>query len=108
MNRIVANSSMWTQGYGAVQSSSRMMKGSDVVVVVMNESSVELDIESSAFVESRDLDVTVRLSPSTPIFPTQPTGSMSKQLRWFCVACVTSSFFGIRHGFCSYVSPSSP
>jgi hypothetical protein len=68
-NRIVANSSMWTQGHGAVQSSSRTMKGSDVLVVVMNESSVELDTESSAFVESGDLDVTVRLPPSMPHLP---------------------------------------
>jgi hypothetical protein len=105
-NRVVANTSMWTQGRGAVQSSSRMMKGSDLLVVVTNESSVELDIESSsAFAESQDLDVTVRLPPSTSRLPnSQPVPCPS--------ICVGFALRGLHQPysacFRSYVLPSSP
>jgi hypothetical protein len=55
---------MWVSGLGVIQTTSRILKGSDVLVVVLNESAAELDFESSAFVsesrEDTDVDVTVR------------------------------------------------
>jgi hypothetical protein len=66
--RTIANSSMWTQGLGALESEIRTIKGKDVLVVVLNESSAEFDWEASAFDLERGktavVDVTVRLEPS--------------------------------------------
>ncbi len=61
--RTRANASMWTSGLGVIEMKSRMLTGSDVLVVVLNESAAELDLEKSAFVSgSTDtvVDVTVR------------------------------------------------
>ncbi len=58
--RTVANLSMWRQGLGAIQSKSKVLQGSDVLVVVMNASTAELDLQSSAFeTVSGSVDVTV-------------------------------------------------
>ena len=55
---------MWAAGLGVIETKSRILKGSDVLVVVLNESAAEVDFESSAFVseswEDTDVDVTVR------------------------------------------------
>ena len=62
--RTRANASMWAAGLGVIETKSRILKGSDVLVVVLNESAAEVDFESSAFVsesrEDTDVDVTVR------------------------------------------------
>ncbi len=62
--RTRANASMWASGLGVIETSSRILKGSDVLVVVLNESAAELDFESSAFIsesrEDTDVDITVR------------------------------------------------
>ncbi len=58
--RTVANLSMWRQGLGAIQSKSKVLQGSDVLVVVMNASTAELDLQSSAFeTVSGSVDITV-------------------------------------------------
>ena len=63
--RTVANMSMWRQGLGAIQSKSKVLQGSDVLVVVRNASTAELDLQSSAFeTVSGSVDVTVRCEAS--------------------------------------------
>ena len=63
--RTVANMSMWRQGLGAIQSKSKVLQGSDVMVVVTNASTAELDLQSSAFeTVSGSVDVTVRCEAS--------------------------------------------
>jgi hypothetical protein len=65
LRRTIANASMWTQGLGVVETQTRTLRGKDVLVVVMNESAAEFDLEPSAFDLERGkaaiVDVTVRL-----------------------------------------------
>ena len=59
---------MWAQGLGVVETKTRLLKGNDVLVVVLNQSAAEFDLEASAFDLEPDktalVDLTVRLGPS--------------------------------------------
>jgi hypothetical protein len=54
---------MWLQGLAASGSESRVLRASDVFIVVLNESTAEVDVKSSAFApSSADLTLDVEVS----------------------------------------------